>query len=265
MSENDPRYERIRVSQSGAVRTLTLTYPERRNAIGPQMIGELLHALHAAHSQPGVRVIVLTGEGKSFCVGGDFGQMTSGKPEAGETSTRPGDYTDLLQALWQAKKPVVAKVNGHALGGGLGLVAASTLAIASDGALLGTPEIEVGLFPMMIMAVLSRLVPRRRLVEMMLLGQKLSAAEAKSYGLLNQVVPQDGLDQAVQTIVDALAAKSQSTLTLGLEALVAHDELSLGDALPMLRDRLAACLATDDAREGLTAFLEKRAPRWTDK
>jgi enoyl-CoA hydratase/carnithine racemase len=183
----------------------------------------------------------------------------------GETTTRPGDYTDLLQALWHAKKPVVAKVNGHALGGGLGLVAACTLAVASDTALLGTPEVDVGLFPMMIMAVLSRLVPRRRLVEMMLLGQKLSAAEAKSYGLLNQVVPLDGLDQAVQTIVDALASKSQSTLKLGLEALVAHDELSLGDALPMLRDRLAACLATDDAREGLTAFLEKRAPRWTDK
>jgi enoyl-CoA hydratase/carnithine racemase len=255
-------YERIRAALAGPVMTLTLHYPERRNAIGPQMIGELLHALEAALADAAVRVIVLTGEGKSFCVGGDFGQMTG---LSGDASIKEGDYTDLLQVLWKSSKPVIAKVNGHALGGGLGLVAASTLAIAADTALLGTPEIDVGLFPMMIMAVLSRLVPRRRLVEMMLLGQKLSAAEAKTYGLVNQVVPAEGLDAAVASVADSLASKSQSTMRRGLAALVAQDELALADALPMLKERLADCLATDDAREGLTAFLEKRAPRWADK
>jgi len=261
----DPAYERIRAVLSGATLTLTLHNPDRRNAIGPQMIGELLHALEAAHSNPAVRVIVLTGEGKSFCVGGDFGQMSGLARPAAATPIREGDYTDLLQSLWRATKPVIARVNGHALGGGLGLVAASTLAVAADSALLGTPEVDVGLFPMMIMAVLSRLVPRKRLVEMMLLGQKLTASEAREYGLVNRVVPLADLDTAVSTLADALASKSQSTLRFGLQALIDHDELPLERALPMLRERLAECLSTDDAREGLTAFLEKRAPKWTDK
>ncbi len=264
-AQETPQYTRLRATGVGPCRTLTLHYPERRNAIGPQMIGELLHALDAAQSDPLVRVIVLTGEGKSFCVGGDFGQMADIAGEAGNPSVARGDYTDLLLALWHAKKPVVAKVNGHALGGGLGLVAASTLAVAADTALLGTPEVDVGLFPMMIMAVLSRLMPRRRLVEMMLLGQKLPAPEAKSAGLVGTVVPAAELDAAVDALVVSLAGKSASTLRLGLKALVDHDGLPLERALPMLRERLAECLATDDAREGLTAFLEKRAPRWTDR
>jgi enoyl-CoA hydratase/carnithine racemase len=261
-----PAYERIRVAQAGPRLTLTLHYPERRNAIGPRMIGELLHALDAAAKDPSVRVIVLTGEGKAFCGGGDFGQMAEiAGSGGGDPPVRSGDYTDLLLALWNTKKPVVAKVNGHAMGGGLGIVGASTLAIASDAALLGTPEVDVGLFPMMIMAVLSRLMPRRRLVEMMLLGQKLTAAEARDAGLVGKVVPAAELDAAVDALVDALAGKSASTLRLGLQALVDQEELSLERALPMLRERLAECLATEDAREGLTAFLEKRPPRWTDR
>ncbi len=259
-----PTYERIRAAQSGPCLTLTLHYPERRNAIGPQMIGELLHALDAAWVAPSVRVIVLTGEGKAFCGGGDFGQM-SGIASGAHASLREGDYADLLLALWHAKKPVIAKVNGHALGGGLGLVAACSLAVASDAALLGTPEVDVGLFPMMIMAVLARLMPRRRMVEMMLLGQKLSAAEAMAAGLVGRVVPAAALDATVDEMAQGLASKSLSTLRLGLQALVDQDELPLQTALPLLRDRLAACLSTDDAREGLSAFLEKRAPRWTDR
>jgi enoyl-CoA hydratase/carnithine racemase len=257
-----PSYERIRVAQSGPCLTLTLNYPERRNAIGPQMIDELLQALDAGAGDPSVRVLVLTGEGKSFCVGGDFGQMDG---LAREGRVPQGDYTDLLLALWRAEKPVIARVNGHALGGGLGLVAACTLAVASESALLGTPEIDVGLFPMMIMAVLSRLMPRRRLVEMMLLGQKLRAAEAREAGIVGTVVAPEALDAAVAALADGLASKSASTLRLGLRAIVAQEERELSDALPMLRERLAECLSTDDAREGLTAFLEKRAPRWTDR
>jgi len=257
-------YERIRTAQADPCLTVTLHYPERRNAIGPQMIGELLEVLDAAEQDASVRVVVLTGAsaGKAFCAGGDFGQMTGA---ADSKAARHGDYADLLQALWRARKPVVAKVNGHALGGGLGLVAACTLAVAADSALLGTPEVEVGLFPMMIMAVLSRLMPRRRLVEMMLLGQKLSAAEARDNGIVGTVVPLAELDAAVDVLVAGLAAKSASTLRLGLQAIVDQEELELARSLPLLRERLAECLATDDAREGLTAFLEKRPPRWVDR
>ena len=137
--------------------------------------------------------------------------------------------------------------------------------MASTEAKLGTPEIDVGLFPMMIMAVLARHVPRRRLVEMMLLGEKLDADQAARLGLVNRAVAPADLDPEVKKITDAVASKSPITVRLGLRAFAAQDDLDLETALPMLRGRLAECLATDDAREGLTAFLEKRAPQWTGK
>jgi enoyl-CoA hydratase/carnithine racemase len=256
-------YGKIKVTRDAGVETITLAYPERRNAIGPQMTNELLWALEDARSADEVRAVVLTGEGKAFCAGGDFAQMTSG-PE-GPALSHKGDYADLLLALTNCDKPVVAKVNGHAMGGGLGMVAASTFAVASKEAKLGTPEIDVGLFPMMIMAVLARHVPRRRLVEMMLLGEKLDAEEAAQLGLVNRAVSPESLDSEVKKITDAIASKSPVTVRLGLRAFAAQDDLDLETALPMLRDRLAECLATDDAREGLMAFLQKRAPQWTGK
>jgi enoyl-CoA hydratase/carnithine racemase len=221
--------------------------------------------LEDAHADAAVRVIVVTGEGKAFCAGGDFG--SSGNPGAmvgDAASLAPkGDYADLLLALVRAEKPIIAKVNGHAMGGGLGIVAASTFAIASDQAQLGTPEINVGLFPMMIMAVLSRHVPRRRLLSMMLLGEKMTADEGKRIGLVGDVVPADGLDAAVTTLAGALMAKSPSTIRLGLRAFAMQEDMELERSLPLLRDRLAECLGTNDAREGLMAFLEKRTPQWT--
>ncbi len=256
-------YGKIKIARDAGVETITLFYPERRNAIGPLMTNELLWALDDARDAAEVRVIVLTGEGKAFCAGGDFAEMTAGAAES--KLAHKGDYADLLLALTNCDKPVVAKVNGHAMGGGLGLVAASTFAVASTEAKLGTPEIDVGLFPMMIMAVLARHVPRRRLLEMMLLGEKLDAEEAARLGLVNAAVAPAVLDAEVKKITDALASKSPLTVRLGLRAFAAQDDLDLETAIPMLRDRLGECLSTDDAREGLMAFLEKRQPRWTGK
>ncbi len=256
-------YQRIRVARGGGVETITLHYPERRNAIGPVMVNELLYALDDARAAEGVSAIVLTGEGKAFCAGGDFAQMTGGAD--GPVLPPKGDYADLLLTMVNHDKPIVAKVNGAAMGGGLGLVAASTFAIASTEATLGTPEINVGLFPMMIMAVLQRLVPRRRLVEMMLFGEKLTAEDAHRAGIVNRVVAPGELDGAVALVVNKLAQKSPLTVALGLRAFAAQDDLELEAALPLLRERLAQILATDDAREGLMAFLEKRSPKWTGK
>ena len=270
-------YERIKVERDGPVERVTLSYPERRNAIGPLMTSELLYALEDARGDAEVRVIVITGEGKSFCAGGDFAQMTGEdasavSPEGGsrEEAGPPklaarGDYAGLLLALAKSSKPIIARVNGAAMGGGLGIVAASTFAIASSDATLGTPEIQVGLFPMMIMAVLARLVPRRRLLEMMLLGEKMDAAEAARIGLVGQVVAPEELDDAVKALAARLSASSPRTMALGLRAFAAQEDRELEEALPMLRDRLAECLGTDDAREGLTAFLEKRKPIWTGR
>ncbi len=256
-------YKKILVERENGIERVTLNYPERRNAIGPTMTNELLWAFADAHDADEVRAIVLTGSGKAFCAGGDFAEMAGGA--TGERLPHKGDYSDLLLAMVRADKPIIARVNGLAMGGGLGMVAASHFAVAADDAVLGTPEIDVGLFPMMIMAVLARYVPRRRLLQMMLLGEKFSSGVGRELGLVSQVVVPSELDAAVKALADGLLSKSPMTIRLGLRAFGAQDDLDLESALPLLRDRLAECLSTDDAREGLTAFLEKRKPMWTGK
>ncbi len=259
-------YAKIRVAdgRNDGVRIITLWNPERRNAIGPQMVNELLYAIDDAHADEDVRSIVITGDGKAFCAGGDFSQMTGGADD-GPVLPPKGDYADLLLAMTRTEVPIIARVNGPAMGGGLGIVAASTFAFADNDAILGTPEINVGLFPMMIMAVLARVVPRRDLLSMMLLGKKLSAADAARMGIVNRAVTAADLDGAVNEVASEIAKKSPLTVTLGLRAFAAQDDLDLEKALPMLRDRLAECLGTEDAREGLMAFLEKRTPVWKGK
>ena len=259
-------------SPASAIAKLTLNRPERRNAIGPEMINELRWALADADGDAMARAIVVTGAGKSFCAGGDFAQMTSGsdgatmpifKNENG--AEEGGDYAALLLAMARIGTPIVAKVNGHAMGGGLGLVASSHFAIASTNAQLGTPEVDVGLFPMMIMAILARLLPRRKLLSMMLLGERIEAHEAAALGLVTSAVPPEELDSAVDALCARLTQKAPLAIRNGLHAISAQDDLALADALPILRERLGALLATDDAREGLTAFLEKRSPNWAGK
>jgi enoyl-CoA hydratase/carnithine racemase len=255
-------YTLVRATHAEGVAQITLDNAARRNAIGPRMVNELLHALGHALADDGVRSIVLTGAGdKAFCAGGDFGSMTGDAPEL----AHKGDYADLLLAMVNATKPIIARVNGHAMGGGLGLVAASHFAVAVHGSKLGTPEIDVGLFPMMIMAVLRRVMRERDLTRMMLLGERYSAERAEELGLVSAAVPPSELDAAVKALSDAVAQKSPMTLRLGLEAMAAQHDLSLEQALPYLRERLAACLATEDAREGLMAFLQKRTPSWTGR
>lgn len=250
----------LKVEARGAAAWIELHNPARKNAIGPRMVNELLHVLEDAHADDAVRAIVITGSGDAFCAGGDFAQMTAG----GDAAELPpkGDYADLLLAITRAEKPVVARVNGHAMGGGLGLVAASHFAVGVESAKLGTPEINVGLFPMMIMAVLARVVPRRKLLEMMLLGEKMTAEEGRACGLVGSVVAAAELDAAVHALTTKIASKSPMTVKLGLDAYNTQADMSLEEALPMLRDRLGACLTTEDAREGLMAFMQKRPPVW---
>ena len=247
--------------KKGAVQRITLNVPDRRNAIGPRMTNELLHALNAAAEDQEVRAVVITGAGKAFCAGGDFQQMTSGV----DASELPmiGDYADLMLSMTRFEKPIVARVNGHAMGGGLGIVAASHFALAHPEAKLGTPEVEVGLFPFMIMAVLARVMPKRALLEMMLRGQKLSAEEAARVGIVNRVAAD--LDAETDALCADLAKKAPVATRLGLRAYSAQADQDLEAALPMLRTKLMECLGTDDAREGLTAFMQKREPKWTGK
>jgi enoyl-CoA hydratase/carnithine racemase len=265
-------YERIRVDRLNTRTRITLTYPARRNAIGPRMTNELLHALEDAMNDDEVRVVVITGEGKTFSAGGDFAQMPlPGAPHASfpppEVTSLPikGDYADLLRAVLHAEKPIIARVNGPAFGTGLGLVAACTFSVALRGTQFGTPEIHAGLFPMMVMALLSRIVPRTRLLEMMLLGEKIDATEAARLGLIGQVVEPGELDETIRTIEMQICHKSPLITRLGMKAFAQQDGLEFDEAMTVLRERLTEVLATQDAREGLTAFLEKRTPSWVGR
>ena len=261
-------YAEIKYETQGPIARITLNRPEKRNPLGPTTIGELLHALDVAKTDPAVRAIVLTGAGKVFSAGGDLSTMGSGgTPLQAQASaqTKPGTFVDLNLAMTRVGKPTIAMVNGHALAGGLGLVVACDVAIAADDAQFGTPEINVGLWPMMIMATIFRNVPRKRGVELIITGDKISAAEAEKIGLITRAVPRDRLEQEVQTFAEKAASKSPVVMRMGLEAFHKTQDLPLEEALTHLQGQLMAVLGTDDAREGLMAFLEKRAPVWKGK
>ena len=256
-------YQKILVRVDGHVATITLNNPEKKNALGPGMVNELLWAFDDAKADADVRVVVLTGAGNAFSAGADLSQLSMHKE--GPQLASKGDYADLLQRFCELGKPVVARVVGPALGGGLGLVASADFAIAGESAVLGTPEIQRGIFPMQIMAVLDKLVPRRKLMEMMLLGDKLSAEKALELGLLTRVVPEDKLDAEVANLAAQLASRSPTAMRMGLHAYHHQSGIPLQSSLPYLRDQLMAMLATEDGREGLAAFMQKRDPKWTGR
>ncbi len=258
----DRGYHTITAAGDGPVATITLNVPERKNPLGPLMVNELLWAFDDAKEDDGVRVVVLTGAGEAFSAGGDLKQMGGGD---GPTLEPKGDYVDLLKRFTKLGKPTIARIPGYAMGGGLGLVAACDFAVACESAVMGTPEVRRGLWPMMIMAVLRRVVPRRKLLNMMLLGEKLSAHEALACDLVSHVVPDAELDAAVSELAAKLAAQSPTAMRMGLLAYHRMCDQTLEDALPELRDQLFQLLGTEDAQEGLRAFFEKREPVWTGK
>lgn len=191
-----PLYSELQYLVSAGVAHITLNRPERRNPIGPTTVGELLHALQRAKDNPAVRVVVLTGAGKVFSAGGDLSQMSGGgaPPQAAESENRlAGTYVDLnlMLAGRGIGKPTIAKVNGHAMAGGLGLVVACDLAIAADDAQFATPEINVGLWPMMMISTIFRNVPRKKAMELLLTGDRIDAATAEKLGLITRAVPRE--------------------------------------------------------------------------
>ena len=251
----------IRYETTGHRATVTIDDPDRRNALTNDAMESIAAALTTACDDRDVRVVVLTGSGtRAFSAGGDLSGGFVDTPLAGHGER--GALADLIRAMRRCPKPIVARVNGHALGGGLGLVAASDIAIATRTATFGTPEIAVGLWPMMITAVLRPLVPERALLEMMLLGRRFGADEAVNLGIVNRSVVDDELDAAVDEVVEALASKSPAAIALGKSAFYASRDMDLDTALDHLHVGLTAVATTEDAAEGIAAFLEKREPNW---
>ncbi|ADO71254.1 Enoyl-CoA hydratase/isomerase family protein [Stigmatella aurantiaca DW4/3-1] len=243
---------------------MTIDRPRARNALSPQVVQGLLEALSQAEADPAVRVLVLTGAGeKVFCAGGDLGQMGEG----GFLATHEGRraYAQLLSRLQGARKPTIARLNGHALAGGLGLVLACDLAVAAEHVELGTPEIDVGLFPMMVMALVQRHLGRKRALELVMTGDRLSAREALSLGLINRAVPAAELDAVVGALAAKLAGKSQAVLALGKRAFLTAEDMPFPAALEFLASQLSLNTLAEDAAEGISAFLAKRPPDWKDR
>jgi len=261
-----PPFRDVLYEVDGHVLNLCMNRPTRRNALSVGLVNELIVALETARDDPAIGAIVLSGAGGAFCSGGDISQMSGGAGDAEEDGIPfRGGFVELNLAFTQVGKPIIAKVQRYAYGGGLGLVCASQFAIAEEGAKFGTPEIDRGLFPMMIMANILRTVPRREALELMLTGDRISASRAAEIGLINRSVPAEELDAEVNALAIKLASKSPQVLALGLQAFYKQADMDLADALPYLQDMLLQCFGTDDAREGMMAFMEKREPRWTGR
>ena len=254
-------YATILVDDQGPIARLTLNRPDKRNPIGPATCGELVHALARIKQTREVRVVVLTGAGPVFSAGGDLAAMQGPQPDG----VPPASLVELFVAMHELGKPIVAMVNGAALAGGLGLMVACDLVVAADTAQFGTTEIAVGLWPMMITAEITRSVGRKRTLEMMLTGRKLSAGEALEAGLVNRVVPPGELEGETLKLALSLADKSPAAIALGLKAFYRSQDMEFEPQLRYLQAELSRVLALEDAAEGIAAFLAKRAPVWKGK
>ena len=254
----------VRYETAGDRATITIDEPERRNPLSTATMAELLERTRAAQADPAVKVIVYTGAGeRAFSAGGDLSSGFVNDP-LGLHRDR-GVLADLFRAMWRGGKPTVARVNGHALAGGFGLAVACDITVCVDEAKLGTPEIDVGLWPMMITVPLLRAMPPKAVLELMMTGRIISPDEALRLGAISRVVTRADLDSAVDEIVTSLAAKSPAVMMLGRDAFDTVLGLDTDTALEHLQAGLTAVALTEDSREGVAAFIEKRTPRWTGR
>ena len=244
--------------------TITLNRPGRKNAINVDMTNELIYALDYAKQERRIRAVIIAAKGDVFCAGGDLRSM-SGNPDDGPVSNVPkrGETDDISLRIRHLDKPVIAKIQGAVLAGALLLVCNSTHAIAADHAKFSAPEIKRGIWPFMVMAGLFRVMPKRAGLDFIMRGYSISAEKAAQWGLINEAVPADDLDQKVGSLASELASLAPSTMQMGLAAYNAQEDMDFDAALPFLRTQIDACIKSPDAREGITAFLEKRSPNWS--
>jgi enoyl-CoA hydratase/carnithine racemase len=258
-------YETLLYDVDDGVATISLNQPDTRNALSDDLLRELSEAFEAARDDDGVRCVVLTStHDRVFSAGANLGGFASDAPLVHKHFATER-FPKLFRLIGELGKPTICAANGHVLAGALGIALACDLIIAREGARFGTPEINVGLFPFMIMALIYRNVPRKKTNELLLLGEQISAEEAVRIGIANKVVPPDEFEAAVNDWAQKLAAKSPVMMRLGKDAMFRQLDMPFEEALDFLRSQLTIAFSTDDIQEGVRAFFEKREPNWSGR
>jgi enoyl-CoA hydratase len=258
-------YETIRYDIAGNVATIALDEPETRNALSDQVLDELIAAFESAREDEAVRCVVLTSSHeKVFSSGANLGGFAEEQPLV-HKHLGTARFPRLFRLIGELGKPTICAANGHVLAGALGLALACDLIVAREGVRFGTPEINVGVFPFMIMALIYRNVGRKKTNELLLLGEQIPATEAERIGIVNRVVPAAEFDAAVQDWAERLAAKSPLLMRLGKDAMYRQQDMAFADALEYLQAQLSLAFSTEDIQEGVKAFFEKRDPVWTGR
>lgn len=253
----------VLLQQRGPAFWITINRPEKRNAINAEVIAGIREGYRQAHANPQTRIIVLTATGeKAFCAGGD---LQPGKGFAFDMARPNIDYADMLREAQNATLPSVARINGVCMAGGMGLLCMTDMAVAADHVLFGLPEVKVGVFPMQVMSLLQDIAPRRTVREWAFSGEPFSAAEAREAGLLNYVVPASELDAKLEWMIARIVDKSPTALRRGRYALRAIESMSFDQAIAYTESQIALLAMTEDAKEGLASFNEKRKPVWTGR
>ena len=257
-----PALTDVRLDANGSVATVMLNRPEQRNPLSAAMIKDLRSAFAWCRQESGVSVVILTGAGdRAFCAGADL-RAFSGEHSMLELHHGRHALAELFLEMTELGKPIIGRINGHALAGGFGLACGCDLLVAVEGAEFGTPEINVGVWPMMIQALLCRKLPENVVLEMVTLGDRWSAAQLRAYGLVNRVVAAERLDDETTELAGRLAEKSTAIMRLGRDSFYRQRDMDFKTALDYLHSQVTLVTLTEDSSEGRRAFFEKRKPQF---
>ena len=255
-------YSTLLYDVADGIATISLNQPETRNALSDELLAELTAAFEQARDDAEVRCVVLTStHDRIFSAGANLGGFAAEVPIVHKHFATER-FPRLFRLIGELGKPTICAANGHVLAGALGIALACDLIVAREGVRFGTPEINVGVFPFMIMALIYRNVPRKKTNELLLLGEQISAEEALRIGIVNRVVPEAGFLEAVREWAEKLASKSPALMKLGKDAMFRQQDMDYADAIDFLRSQLTIAFSTEDIQEGVRAFFEKRDPEW---
>ena len=254
----------LKIRKDRAAGRITLTRPQALNALSHEMANAVRAALDAWRDDEAVKLVILDAEGdKAFCAGADL--QNSGAAFSMDFSRPNVDYADLLRLSQNATKPAIARVGGVCMAGGMGLLCMTDMAVAADGVIFGLPEVKVGVFPMQVLSLLQSIAPPRLVNEWSLTGEPFDAKAAQAAGLLNYVVPAAELDAKVDWLIGRIVDKSPTAIRRGKYAMRAIASMSFDESIAYTESQIALLAMTEDAKEGLKAFGEKRKPTWTGR